>query len=124
MQNLITMGRIYSIKLENFEGPLDLLCHLIDKNKMDIYDINISEIADQYIDYINQMEKMNLDITSEFLIMASALIYLKSKSLLPKENDDEEELSEIIRDLPASWALLPMMNQSSRWPGVPEELRE
>ena len=80
MQNLITMGRIYSIKLENFEGPLDLLCHLIDKNKMDIYDINISEIADQYIDYINQMEKMNLDITSEFLVMSSTLLYLKSKT--------------------------------------------
>ena len=94
MQNLITMGRIYSIKLENFEGPLDLLCHLIDKNKMDIYDINISEIADQYIDYINQMEKMNLEVTSEFLIMASTLLYLKSKTLLPKETEDEEELTE------------------------------
>ena len=94
MQNLITMGRIYSIKLENFEGPLDLLCHLIDKNKMDIYDINISEIADQYIDYINQMEKMNLDITSEFLVMSSTLLYLKSKHLLPKEQDNEEEITE------------------------------
>ena len=94
MQNLITMGRIYSIKLENFEGPLDLLCHLIDKNKMDIYDINISEIADQYIDYINQMEKMNLDITSEFLVMSSTLLYLKSKHLLPKVQEEEEEITE------------------------------
>ena len=94
MQNLITMGRIYSIKLENFEGPLDLLCHLIDKNKMDIYDINISEIADQYIDYINQMEKMNLDITSEFLVMSSTLLYLKSKHLLPKVENEEEEITE------------------------------
>ena len=94
MQNLITMGRIYSIKLENFEGPLDLLCHLIDKNKMDIYDINISEIADQYIDYINQMEKMNLDITSEFLVMSSTLLYLKSKKLLPKQEEEEEEITE------------------------------
>lgn len=94
MQNLITIGRIYSIKLENFEGPLDLLCHLIDKNKMDIYDINISEIADQYIDYINQMEKMNLDITSEFLVMSSTLLYLKSKHLLPKVESEEEEITE------------------------------
>ena len=93
MQNLITMGRIYSIKLENFEGPLDLLCHLIDKNKMDIYDINISEIADQYIDYINQMEKMNLDITSEFLVMSSTLLYLKSKHLLQKVESEEEEIT-------------------------------
>lgn len=84
MQNLITMGKIYSIKLENFEGPLDLLCHLIDKNKMDIYDINISEIADQYIDYINQMEKMNLDITSEFLVMFINIIIFKIKIFITK----------------------------------------
>lgn len=95
MQNILTYESTkYPIKIENFEGPLDLLCHLIDKNKMDICDIKISEIADQYIDYINKMEEMNLEIASEFLIMASALIYLKSKSLLPKETEDEEELSE------------------------------
>ena len=84
----------YAIKLENFEGPLDLLCTLIEKNKMNIFDIQISEITDQYIDYINTMEKMNLEVTSEFLIMASTLLYLKSKTLLPKEADDEEELTE------------------------------
>ena len=95
MQNILTYESTkYPIKIENFEGPLDLLCHLIDKNKMDICDVKISKIADQYIDYINAMEEMNLEIASEFLIMASALIYLKSKSLLPKETDDEEELSE------------------------------
>ena len=84
----------YAIKIDNFEGPLDLLCHLIDKNKMDIYDIKINEIADQYIEYLNQMEEMNLDIASEFIIMASTLIYLKSKSLLPKQEEAEEELTE------------------------------
>lgn len=84
----------YAIKIDNFEGPLDLLCHLIDKNKMDIYDIKISEITDQYIAYINEMEKMNLEITSEFLIMASTLLYLKSKGLLPKQQEDEEEITE------------------------------
>ncbi len=84
----------YSLKLDNFEGPIDLLCHLIDKNKLDIYDIKITDIADQYIDYINQMETMNLDITSEFLLMASTLTYLKSKELLPKEDGDEAELTE------------------------------
>ena len=61
---------------------------------MNINDIRLSEITDQYIEYINKMEEMNLEITSEFLIMASTLIYLKSKSLLPKENEDEEEISE------------------------------
>ncbi len=95
MQNILTYESTkYPIKIENFEGPLDLLCHLIDKNKMDICDVKISEITDQYIEYINKMEEMNLEIASEFLIMASALIYLKSKSLLPKETEDEEELSE------------------------------
>lgn len=95
MQNVLTLEtNKYSIKLNNFEGPLDLLCHLIDKNKMDIYDINIGEITDQYIEYINQMEKMNLDITSEFLVMSSTLLYLKSKQLLPKQQDDEEEITE------------------------------
>ena len=84
----------YAIKIDNFEGPLDLLCHLIDKNKMDRYDIKINEIADQYIEYLNQMEEMNLDIASEFLIMASTLIYLKSKSLLPEQDEVEEELTE------------------------------
>ena len=75
MQNLLTLEtNKYTVKLENFEGPLDLLCHLIDKNKMDISNINLSEITDQYVEYINQMEKMNLEVTSEFLVMASTLL--------------------------------------------------
>ena len=95
MQNVLTLQtNKYAIKIQNFEGPLDLLCHLIDKNKMNINDIKLTEITDQYIEYINTMEEMNLEVTSEFLIMASTLIYLKSKSLLPKEADDEEEISE------------------------------
>ena len=94
MQNLITIGRIYSIKLENFEGPLDLLCHLVDKNKMDINQISISEITDQYIEYINKMQELNLDVTSEFILMASTLLFIKSKSLLPKQVEDEAELTE------------------------------
>ena len=95
MPNLLTLEtNRYAIKIDNFEGPLDLLCHLIDKNKMNINDINLTEITDQYVDYINKMEEMNLEVTSEFIIMASTLIYLKSKSLLPKEVDDEEEISE------------------------------
>ena len=84
----------YAIKIDNFEGPLDLLCHLIDKNKMNIYDINLSEITDQYINYLREQEKLNLEIASEFLIMASTLLYLKSKSLLPKQEEEEEEITE------------------------------
>ena len=95
MANILTLEtKQYAIKTNEFEGPLDLLCHLIDKNKMNINDINISDITDQYMLYINQMEEMNLDITSEFLVMASTLLFLKSKSLLPKQENVEEELTE------------------------------
>ena len=95
MPNILTLEtNKYAIKIENFEGPLDLLCHLIDKNKMNINDIRLSEITDQYIEYINKMEEMNLEVTSEFLVMASTLIYLKSKSLLPSDNEESEEISE------------------------------
>lgn len=84
----------YSIKIDNFEGPLDLLCYLIDKNKMDIYDVNLTEITDQYIEYLNLMDEINLEIASEFIVMASTLLYIKSKNLLPKQKDDEEEITE------------------------------
>lgn len=83
----------YKIKIENFEGPIDLLYHLVEKNKMNIYDISINDITDQYIEYLNSMQAMNLEVTGEFLIMASNLLYIKSKQLLPvdKEVDEEEE---------------------------------
>ena len=75
MQNILTMEtNKYNVKIENFEGPLDLLCHLIDKNKMNVCDIKISDITDQYIEYLEAMERLNLEIASEFLVMASTLI--------------------------------------------------
>lgn len=95
MNNILTLEtNKYAIKLDNFEGPLDLLCHLVDKNKMDINQIKISEITDQYIDYINKIQELNLDVTSEFILMASTLLFIKSKSLLPKQVEDEAELTE------------------------------
>ena len=84
----------YAIKIENFEGPLDLLCTLVEKNKMNIYEIKLTEITDQYIEYINKMQDMDLEVTSEFLIMASTLLYLKSKNLLPNKQEDESEITE------------------------------
>ena len=81
----------YSIKIDNFEGPLDLLIYLIEKNKMKINEINLTEITDQYIEYLNEMEQLDLEIASEFLVMASTLLYLKSKNLLPKQEIEEEE---------------------------------
>lgn len=84
----------YAIQLENFQGPLDLLLGLIEKNKMDIYDIKLDEITDQYLEYINKAQELNLDLASEFLSLASTLLYLKSKKLLPGKNEEEEEISE------------------------------
>ena len=79
------------VKLPVFEGPLDLLLHLIEKNKIDIYDIPIVEITDQYMDYIQQMQKEDLNIMSEFMVMAATLIDIKCRMLLPKEVNEEGE---------------------------------
>ena len=79
------------VKLEVFEGPLDLLLHLIDKNKVDIYDIPIVEITEQYLDYIKQMETEDMNVMSEFLVMAATLIDIKCRMLLPREVNEEGE---------------------------------
>ena len=85
----ITMN--LEFKLQVFEGPLDLLLHLIEKNKVNIYDIPIVEITEQYIDYVKQMDRQDLDVVSEFLIMAATLLDIKAKMLLPKSPETEEE---------------------------------
>lgn len=82
-----------SYKLEKFEGPLDLLLHLIEKNKVNIYDIPIVEITTQYLEYVSQMQKQDLNLVSEFLVMAAMLLNIKARMLLPK-TENEEELSE------------------------------
>lgn len=79
------------VKLQVFEGPLDLLLHLIEKNKIDIYDIPIVEITDQYLDYIRQMETEDMNVMSEFLVMAATLLDIKCRMLLPKEENEEGE---------------------------------
>ena len=83
------------VKLEVFEGPLDLLLHLIEKNKVDIYDIPISEITSQYLDYIRSMEEEDLDVMSDFLVMAATLLKIKAKMLLPVKEEEEEEEEEL-----------------------------
>lgn len=80
-----------SVKLQAFEGPLDLLLHLIEKNKVDIYDIPIVEITEQYLDYIKAMETEDMNVMSEFLVMAATLLDIKCKMLLPKEVNEEGE---------------------------------
>lgn len=84
----------YSIKINEFEGPLDLLLHLIKQEGMDIYEIEISEITKQYLDYINKMEELNINVASSYIVMAAELMEIKSKSLLPKKKEDTEESSE------------------------------
>lgn len=79
------------VKLEAFDGPLDLLLHLIEKNKVDIFDIPIVLITEQYLDYVSRMDTRDMDLMSEFLVMAATLVKIKSKMLLPKEETESEE---------------------------------
>jgi segregation and condensation protein A len=85
------MDELYNIKLPVFEGPLDLLLHLIRENKVDIYDIPIAFITHQYLSYIGMMKELNLDIAGEFLVMAATLIHIKSRMLLPPDEQAEPE---------------------------------
>lgn len=88
----------YNVLLESFEGPLDLLYHLIEKEKIDIYDIPISKITDQYLAHIEAMKELDLEVTSEFLVMAATLLEIKSKMLLPtqkKEKGSQQEMEEL-----------------------------
>lgn len=91
------------VKLQVFEGPLDLLLHLIEKNKVNIYDIPIAEITVQYMEYIHQMEREDLNVMSEFLVMAATLLDIKSKMLLPKEikeeGEEEDPRQELVQQL-------------------------
>ena len=79
------------LKLQVFEGPMDLLMHLIEKNKIDIYDIPIVTITDQYLEYVRQMEHDDMNVTSEFLVMAATLLDIKSRMLLPRDEDEDSE---------------------------------
>ena len=80
-----------TVKLQVFEGPLDLLLHLLEKNKVNIYDIPIVEITEQYMEYIREMKRQDLEVLSEFLVMAATLVDIKSRMLLPSNPDSEEE---------------------------------
>lgn len=86
------------ITIDNFEGPLDLLLHLVKESNIDIFNISIVEITDKYLEYINRDENLNINISSSYLVMAAELMYLKSKSLLPSANKEEETEEEITRE--------------------------
>lgn len=85
----------FTLTINDFSGPLDLLLHLIKESKMDIYTLKIEEITKQYIDYIESMKKLNIDIASEYLVMASSLVHIKSKMLVNEKDNEEEETDEI-----------------------------
>jgi len=84
----------YTFRLEGFEGPLDLLLHLIQKNELDIFNIPIALITEQYLEYLQLMQVLNLDMAGEYLLMASTLLHIKSRMLLPKSSEGEEEEEE------------------------------
>src|SRR5699024_4698656 len=96
----LTMNRTYEVKLEAFEGPLDLLLHLINRMEIDIYDIPVADITDQYMHYIHAMQQIELDIASEYLVKAATILEMKSSMLLPNQTieDPEEEWEEDPRD--------------------------
>ncbi len=82
---------MYEINIETFKGPLDVLLGLISKQKVKIEEVSIAQITDQYMEYLSEMEKMDMEITSEFIVMASVLLFIKSKSMLPKQADAEDD---------------------------------
>jgi segregation and condensation protein A len=96
-------GLDYTFRLEGFEGPLDLLLHLIQKNELDIFNIPIALITEQYLEYLQLIKVLNLDVAGEYLLMASTLLHIKSKMLLPKslegEEEEEDPRAELVRRL-------------------------
>ncbi len=89
----------YAIRLENFEGPLDLLIHLIKQNEVNIYDIPIALITAQYLEYLDLMQELDLDVAGEFVVMAATLIHIKSRMLLPRPDPEQEDLEEDPREV-------------------------
>lgn len=100
MENSLENNSIdkYNVAISNFEGPLDLLCFLISKNKMDIFDISLSELADKYMEYLSEMQELDMEIATEFMVMAATLVYIKSKKLLPIAEPEEEIDSEMTEE--------------------------
>ena len=91
MKQELINKQAYSIKIDNFEGPMELLLFLISKHKMDIFDICLSDLTDKYVEYLNEMTEENIEIASEFIVMAATLLDIKAKKLLPELSDEDEK---------------------------------
>ena len=109
----------YPVHLENFDGPLDLLLHLIKKHELNIYDIPIALITAQYLEYLNLMEELNLDVAGEFLVMAATLIHIKSRMLLPRPAPEQEDAEEDPRE-----ALVRRLIEHQKFKAAAEMLHE
>jgi segregation and condensation protein A len=109
----------YPVKLDSFEGPLDLLLHLIKKHEVNIYDIPIALITKQYLDYLELMQELNLDVAGDFLVMAATLIHIKSRTLLPRPAPEQEESEEDPRD-----ALVKRLIEHQKFKAAAEMLHE
>jgi len=108
----------YKVRLDAFEGPLDLLLHLVKTSELDLYNLPIAVITDQYLQYVEVFEELNLDVAGEYLVMAATLMYLKSRLLLPLDDDDDEEGEEVAVDLVRQLA------EYQRYREAADELRE
>lgn len=113
----------YEVKLEKFEGPLDLLLHLINHYEIDIYDIPVAQITQQYMDYIHTMQHLELNIASEYLVMASTLLAIKSQMLLPKQEFEEEEMDEAYMEDPRE-ELMQRLIEYRKYKEAAEALKE
>lgn len=111
----------YLVKIDEFEGPLDLLLHLVNTSNISVYDINISDITKQYLDYINKMEELNIEVASEYLVMAATLMEIKSKSLLPKEEKEEVVEEE---DINTEEALINRLVEYQKYKEISKSLKE
>jgi len=109
----------YPVRLQNFEGPLDLLLHLIKQHEMDIYDIQISVVTQQYLEYLELLTELNLDVAGEFLVMAATLIHIKSRMLLPRPDPSQEQPDEDPRE-----ALVRRLVEHQRFKAAAELLHE
>lgn len=113
----------YKFKVEAFEGPLDLLLHLINRYEIDIYNIPVAEITEQYLSYVHTMKELQLDVASEYLVMAATLLQIKSKMLLPKYEEDEYDSTEEFEDDPRQ-DLMQRLIEYKKYKQVATQLKE
>ncbi|OEH85715.1 hypothetical protein BHU72_02670 [Desulfuribacillus stibiiarsenatis] len=114
----------YSVRLDSFEGPLDLLLYLIEQAEVDIYDISIAEITQQYLDYLKAMKSLELDIASEFILMAATLLSMKSRKLLPKPIQLQPLISEYVEEIDPQVELMNRLIEYKKYKKIAEYLRE